>query len=116
VPPRTHWIQGGPTRLTNLALLCRYHHRLVHREGYTVTIAPDGRVTISRPDDHVIPEAPAPPPAQRDLTDVHRHLGLLIDPTTCVGKWDGYGVDYAVCVDVLLGIDRNPWQYASSNN
>jgi hypothetical protein len=53
---------------------------------------------------------------QRDLTDIHRHLGLLIDPTTCVGKWDGYGVDYALCVDVLLGIDRNPWQYASSNN
>jgi hypothetical protein len=48
--------------------------------------------------------------------DIHRHLGLLIDPNTCVGKWDGYGVDYALCVDVLLGIDRHPWQYAGSVN
>ena len=41
----THWTQGGPTCSTNLALLCRYHHRLVHHDGYTVTIAADGRVT-----------------------------------------------------------------------
>jgi hypothetical protein len=112
----THWAHGGPTRPDNLALLCRFHHRLVHHGDFTVTIEPDGRVTISRPDNEVIPGAPSPPPAQRDLGDVHRHLGLLIDPSTCVGKWDGYGVDYALCVDVLLGIDRNPWQYVSSDN
>jgi len=25
-----HWIDGGPTNLNNLALLCRAHHRIVH--------------------------------------------------------------------------------------
>ena len=29
-----HWAQGGPTTLSNLALLCRRHHRAVHEEGY----------------------------------------------------------------------------------
>src|SRR3989441_3878514 len=31
-----HWAQGGPTTLSNLAMLCRRHHRAVHEEGYTL--------------------------------------------------------------------------------
>jgi hypothetical protein len=31
-----HWAQGGETRLDNLVLLCRRHHRAVHEGGYTV--------------------------------------------------------------------------------
>jgi hypothetical protein len=38
-----HWAHGGPTTLSNLALLCRRHHRAVHEEGYQVTRLPDGR-------------------------------------------------------------------------
>src|SRR5947207_6216469 len=37
-----HWAQGGPTTLSNLALLCRRHHRAVHEEGYHVDREPDG--------------------------------------------------------------------------
>jgi hypothetical protein len=29
-----HWADGGPTRLDNLVLLCRHHHRLLHEGGY----------------------------------------------------------------------------------
>jgi hypothetical protein len=29
-----HWIDGGPTDLPNLALLCRAHHRAVHEGGW----------------------------------------------------------------------------------
>ena len=32
-----HWEDGGPTDLTNLVLLCPYHHRLHHRGGITIT-------------------------------------------------------------------------------
>ena len=28
-----HWARGGPTTLSNLALLCRRHHRAVHEEA-----------------------------------------------------------------------------------
>ncbi|MDQ7804838.1 DUF222 domain-containing protein [Amycolatopsis sp. A133] len=38
-----HWADGGPTDLTNLVLMCAHHHRLLHRSGWEVRIAADGR-------------------------------------------------------------------------
>ncbi len=35
-----HWIFGGATDLSNAAALCRRHHVIVHRYGYTATITP----------------------------------------------------------------------------
>jgi hypothetical protein len=32
----------GETRASNLAVLCRHHHRLKHLPGWSVTLAPDG--------------------------------------------------------------------------
>jgi len=32
-----HWEHGGPTELTNLVLVCPYHHRLHHRGEITLT-------------------------------------------------------------------------------
>lgn len=43
-----HWADGGPTALSNLILLCRPHHRLVHH-GFGVDVV-DGSPTFSRPD------------------------------------------------------------------
>ena len=34
-----HWADGGPTKLGNLILLCRSHHRLLHEGGYGVAAA-----------------------------------------------------------------------------
>jgi 5-methylcytosine-specific restriction endonuclease McrA len=39
IPHRAH---GGPTTLSNLAMLCRRHHRAVHEEGYQVERLADG--------------------------------------------------------------------------
>ena len=33
-----HWCDGGPTDLSNLALLCPRHHTIVHQKGYTATV------------------------------------------------------------------------------
>ena len=48
-PPRNcqghhiiHWDDGGPTDLANLVLLCEHHHRVVHRAGWDIKLAPDG--------------------------------------------------------------------------
>jgi hypothetical protein len=43
-----HWVDGGPTDLANLALLCRAHHREVHEGGWRLIRGPDGRFTTSR--------------------------------------------------------------------
>ncbi|EME63458.1 HNH endonuclease signature motif containing protein [Amycolatopsis decaplanina] len=37
-----HWIDGGPTDLRNLVLLCGFHHRLIHHGDWQVRMATDG--------------------------------------------------------------------------
>src|SRR5450631_1284733 len=32
-----HWVDGGPTALTNAALLCARHHTIAHQRGWTAT-------------------------------------------------------------------------------
>jgi hypothetical protein len=44
-----HWLEGGPTDLPNLALLCRAHHRAIHEGGWRLTRDPDGHLTASPP-------------------------------------------------------------------
>src|SRR5207302_1296136 len=53
-----HWAHGGPTTLSNLALLCRRHHRAVHEEGYGLERPPDGELRFRRPDGRILPESP----------------------------------------------------------
>src|SRR5437899_7655240 len=55
-----HWAQGGPTTLSNLALLCRRHHRAVHEEGYQLDRQADGELRFRRPDGRPLPEVPPP--------------------------------------------------------
>lgn len=43
------WEDGGPTSLSNLALLCRRHHRLVHQRGWRVLDGQDGTKSLVRP-------------------------------------------------------------------
>lgn len=35
-----HFEDGGPTDLNNLALLCRHHHGITHRTGWTMKLGP----------------------------------------------------------------------------
>src|SRR5712671_3773316 len=56
-----HWANGGPTTLSNLAMLCRRHHRAVHEEGYQVERQPDGELRFRRPDGQLLPEVPRSP-------------------------------------------------------
>ena len=45
-----HFADGGPTTLSNLALLCGTHHRLLHEGGWTMRIAASGEREFVRPD------------------------------------------------------------------
>jgi hypothetical protein len=44
-----HWVDGGPTDLAKLALLCRVH-RTVHEGGWQLIRGPDGRFCATPPD------------------------------------------------------------------
>ncbi len=45
----TWWDDDGPTDIKNLALLCRYHHGVTHRSGWTMTATAGQRFTWTTP-------------------------------------------------------------------
>ena len=54
--------QGGKTSLTNLLLLCTFHHLIaVHRWGWGIVLLPDGTVTAASPDGDRILRSHGPP-------------------------------------------------------
>jgi len=98
-----HWAQGGPTTLSNLALLCRRHHRAVHEEGYQVDRQPDGELRFRRPDGRLLPEVPRPPEIPSDAVKVlrARHEGLVLHARTATPRWLGERLDVGWAIDVL---------------
>jgi hypothetical protein len=100
-----HWANGGPTRLANLTLLCRVHHRAVHEGGYAVVRDADGRLHFSTPRGRPIPEVPAAPAVPLDasgaLAAANQALGLAIDARTGLPSWCGERLDLGWAIDVL---------------
>jgi len=100
-----HWAHGGPTTLSNLALLCRRHHRAVHEEGYQVERQPDGELCFRRPDGRPLPEVPSPPAVPADPIHVlrtrHETQGLRIHARTAMPGWLGERLDVGWAIDVL---------------
>jgi Domain of unknown function (DUF222)/HNH endonuclease len=59
-----HWIRGGPTNRDNCCLLCRRHHTMIHKGGWTATgnanativfTSPNGTKYLSRPPNLQLP-------------------------------------------------------------
>jgi 5-methylcytosine-specific restriction endonuclease McrA len=88
-----HWANGGPTTLSNLAMLCRRHHRAVHEEGYRVERQSDGELRFRRPDGRPPPDVPPPPAIPADPVQAIRArneaAGLQIDGRTTRPGWLG---------------------------
>jgi hypothetical protein len=54
--------EGGKTSLTNMLLLCSFHHLVaVHRWGWKIVLNPDGTVTASSPDATRVLRSHGPP-------------------------------------------------------
>ena len=100
-----HWVHGGPTTLSNLALLCRRHHRAVHEEGYQVARGLDGALRFRRPDGHPVPEVPASASVPADpvgaLRAHHDAEGLRVHARTACPGWLGERLDVGWAIDVL---------------
>jgi Domain of unknown function (DUF222)/HNH endonuclease len=100
-----HWAQGGPTTLSNLAMLCRRHHRAVHEEGFQVEREPGGELRFRRPDGEVVPEVPTIPKVPDDPATVlraqNRAEGLVPHARTAMPLWQGERLNVGYAIDVL---------------
>src|SRR5438034_897274 len=105
-----HWAQGGPTTLSNLALLCPRHHRAVHEEGYQLDRQPDGELRFRRPDGRPLPEVPPPLEVLGDpvktLRAQHDAEGLVLNARTTTPGWLGERLDVGWAIDVLHPLAR----------
>jgi hypothetical protein len=54
-----HWAHGGRTDLDNLVLLCRYHHRLFHDDGFALRRRRDGTLLINDPSGRELYQLPS---------------------------------------------------------
>ena len=105
-----HWAHGGPTTLSNLALLCRRHHRAVHEEGYQLDRQPDGQLRFRRPDGQVLPEVPHPPEVRGDPVEILRARneadGLHLHARTATPGWLGEPLNVGWAISVLHPLAR----------
>jgi hypothetical protein len=102
-----HWSRGGETKLSNLVLLCRYHHRLVHEGGYGVERLDDGAFRFLRPDGHAVDALNLQSGITAEiavdaLRRVHLSGDIRIDASTAAGRWMGESMDYGIAVEGLL--------------
>ena len=101
-----HWADGGETRLQNLVLACRFHHRALHEGGFRVVPADTaGQFRFLRPDGTPLP---AEPPVARwegaPLAPTEARLaaaGIGIGPHTATPDWYGESLDLTAALDVL---------------
>ena len=97
------WSQDGITCLDNLCSLCRYHHRLIHKLGYHITIAPDGDFTFRRPDGEAIP---ASPPLPEPLGQLWERHDAEVTASTITPPWYGERLDLDYAIAVLFANQR----------
>jgi len=100
-----HWADGGETKLSNLATLCRFHHRSVHEGGIKMQRCDDGAWRFTNANGESL-HACAPGHTQpladwRDLAAAHAERGIHIDPGTATTGWRGERMDYSVAIDSL---------------
>ena len=101
-----HWADGGETRLDQLVLLCRRHHRAVHEEGFRVEIAGGGQeIRFYWPDGQPFPDVPPAPSLPDDpvgaLEAEHTGLGIRVGPETTTPHWNGEPFDVGWAIYVL---------------
>ena len=96
--------------LSNLALLCRRHHRAVHEEGYHLERLPDGAFQFRRPDGRPLPDVPSPATVPADpvaaLRARHQAEGLRLHARTGLAQWLGERLDVGWAIDVLHPLAR----------
>ena len=100
-----HWLHGGETSVSNLALLCTFHHHLVHEGGWTVARGEDGELAFTAPDGRALAGEPPRQMVNDVLESLHEWAtdrGLDLGADSNLPLWDGTRPDYDWAVGALL--------------
>ncbi|HLT35059.1 MAG TPA: HNH endonuclease signature motif containing protein, partial [Enhygromyxa sp.] len=101
------WAEGGPTRLSNLVLVCSGHHRMIHEGRLKSRICGDKIVFVDAWG-RTMPAVAASGATGDDLEELERFLrdaDLHIDGSTAP-TWDGSRAGIAEALDWLLLAER----------
>ncbi len=100
-----HWGAGGETKLDNLVLLCRRHHRCVHEEGFRVEATEGGEFRFFDPAGRVIRNAPPVPSCDSDAVSllVGRlvEAGVDVERLDYYPRWDGSSLDLGLAIECM---------------
>jgi hypothetical protein len=98
------WAEGGPTRLSNLVLVCSGHHRMIH-EGKLSSAIQEGRIVFADQQGRDMPGVPPSAASGHDLEELElflREAELHLDPSINLSKWDGTHVEVGEMLDWML--------------
>src|SRR5690606_17228380 len=101
------WSEGGPTRLSNLVMVCSGHHRMIH-EGRLTSQIREGKIVFADAQKREMPAVPPSTATGHDLVDLElflRDADLDLDGNTAV-TWDGTHVGVAEMLDWMLIAER----------
>jgi hypothetical protein len=90
-----HWLHGGETSVDNVALLCTFHHHLVHEGGWTIARGADGELAFNSPAGHGLPVEPL----RERVGDILRWLG----------EWTRSGHKHAAVGRPHAGLQLRGW-------
>jgi len=98
------WALGGPTRLSNLVLVCSGHHRMIH-DNKLFTEVRDGKFVFLDQQRREIAHAPPSAATGLELEELDHFMqdvNLHIDPSTNYPKWDGTPMRLGETLDWML--------------
>ena len=79
---------GGPTTISNLACLCRWHHRAKTENEWTVTMSPDARQDWTGPDGQSFHTQPTGMPPTRHGSDPPSASAPVLPTPASPRAWD----------------------------
>jgi len=101
-----HWCDGGETSLDNLVLLCRHHHRMLHEGAFSIEKGGANEKALRFLDRHgeeikaaLWPQFHAP--LSRGIEVDNARLGLVIDDSTAITRWQGERMDYGMAIAAM---------------